>query len=148
MLKKQLSVLALIVVSLGNPSHAKLYEPTQKDLNCMATAIYHESRGEDIKGQEMVAKTILNRVSDKKFPSDVCSVVFQKNQFSWSRHTRTAPMNDTYKAVKKVALDVSRTHDPLKAKGCSSATFFTTGRFSFNVRQLCRVGAHNFYGHR
>lgn len=95
----------------------------------------------------MVAKTIINRVESSKFPNTACGVVYQKNQFSWTRHTRTAPHNSTYEQLKKVALDVATTHNPRKATGCNKATFFTTGRFNFKVKHVCTVGSHNFFTH-
>lgn len=52
---------------------------------CLAMAIYHESRGEPDIGQVAVANVVLNRVSDPRFPADVCSVIEQKKQFSFDR---------------------------------------------------------------
>lgn len=44
---------------------------------CLATAIYHEARGESIPGQFAVAEVILNRVDSRHFPSSICGVVYQ-----------------------------------------------------------------------
>lgn len=44
---------------------------------CLATAIYHEARGETIKGQFAVAEVILNRSDSPAYPKTVCSVVNQ-----------------------------------------------------------------------
>lgn len=52
---------------------------------CLAMAVYHESRGEPDYGQVAVAHVVLNRVSDPRFPADVCSVIEQKKQFSFDR---------------------------------------------------------------
>jgi hypothetical protein len=51
--------------------------PLTEQEQCLATAIYHESRGEGIKGQFAVAEVILNRVASRKFPNSICGVVFQ-----------------------------------------------------------------------
>ena len=51
-----------------------------KELNCMATAIYFESRGESYRGQVAVGQVVMNRVGHKLYPSTICSVVFQ-NQY-------------------------------------------------------------------
>src|SRR5699024_5330367 len=55
------------------------------DEQCMklAEAIYHESRGESIKGQIAVAQVIMNRVNDPKFPNTVKEVIEQPKQFSY-----------------------------------------------------------------
>lgn len=52
-------------------------------LMCMALNIYHEARGEPFVGQMAVAQSVLNRMEDKRFPNDVCSVVKQANYRSW-----------------------------------------------------------------
>ena len=44
---------------------------------CLAEAIYFESRGEPIEGQVAVAEVVLNRVDDRNFPSTVCGVTRQ-----------------------------------------------------------------------
>ena len=46
-------------------------------LLCLATAVYFEARGEPTVGQVAVAAVIMNRVEDRRFPNDVCSVVKQ-----------------------------------------------------------------------
>lgn len=51
---------------------------------CLAAAIYHESRGEPEPGQFAVAEVIMRRVADDRWPDDVCGVVYQPMQFSWT----------------------------------------------------------------
>ena len=48
-----------------------------KQLVCLAEAIYFESRGEPFTGQLAVGQVILQRVASPSFPDDVCSVVHQ-----------------------------------------------------------------------
>ncbi len=55
-----------------------------KELNCMATAIYFEARGESYRGQVAVGQVVMNRVKHKLYPSTICSVVFQ------NQHRRNA----------------------------------------------------------
>lgn len=50
---------------------------------CLATAIYHEARGEPVEGQIAVAQVVINRVRSPYYPNDVCSVVYQN---SWRRN--------------------------------------------------------------
>lgn len=52
--------------------------------SCLAANIFFEARGEGRRGMETVAAVTLNRVQSPKYPKDVCSVVFQKKQFSWT----------------------------------------------------------------
>jgi spore germination cell wall hydrolase CwlJ-like protein len=44
------------------------------ELQCLAEAIYFESRGEPLEGQVAVAEVVLNRVDDRRFPKTVCGV--------------------------------------------------------------------------
>lgn len=64
------------------------------DVECLALNIYHEARSESTAGQLGVGLVTLNRVASRKFPNNVCDVVYQgqysngapikwKCQFSW-----------------------------------------------------------------
>ncbi len=48
-----------------------------RDLDCLATAVYYEARGEAVAGQAAVAQVVLNRAHLPAFPKDVCAVVYQ-----------------------------------------------------------------------
>ena len=54
-------------------------------LECLAGAIYFESKGEPLTGQLAVAEVIINRAKSGRFPTDVCAVVKQRGQFSFVR---------------------------------------------------------------
>lgn len=54
------------------------------ELMCMAVAIFFEAGVEPIEGKEAVASVILNRVEDHRYPDDICSVVFEEEQFSFT----------------------------------------------------------------
>ncbi len=60
------------------------------ELHCLALNIYHEARGESDKGKRAVGHVVMNRVTDRRFPTSVCQVVRQggerrrnRCQFSW-----------------------------------------------------------------
>lgn len=50
---------------------------SEKDFKCLAQAIYFEARSEPLEGQVAVAYVILNRVKDRRYPDNICGVVFQ-----------------------------------------------------------------------
>ena len=54
-----------------------------QDIDCMSKTIYYEARNQPLEGQTAIGFVILNRVHSNKYPNDICSVVHQKNQFSW-----------------------------------------------------------------
>lgn len=67
----------------------------KRQLECLATNLYHEASIEGDKGKEAVAWATLNRVHHKDYPDTICEVVHQANldengnpiknecQFSW-----------------------------------------------------------------
>jgi spore germination cell wall hydrolase CwlJ-like protein len=57
-------------------------------LDCLALAIYFESWGEPDLGQLAVGQVVINRVEDRQWPDDICSVVFQRGQFSFMWETK------------------------------------------------------------
>lgn len=63
-----------------------------KDLHCLAMNVYHESRSENLAGKYAVADVVMNRVRDDRYPSDVCSVVYQaETKPSWKDPTILVP---------------------------------------------------------
>ena len=63
------------------------------DLDCLTENIYFEATGEVLSGMLGVAQVTLNRVNSKKFPNTICSVVHQKNQFSWTNEKPKSLVN-------------------------------------------------------
>jgi len=49
----------------------------ERELRCMATAIYFEARDEPVKGQIAVGQVIMNRIRSPYYPKTVCGVVYQ-----------------------------------------------------------------------
>lgn len=51
---------------------------------CLSLNIYHEARGESTEGWLAVAFVSINRMNDQRFPNDLCGVIYQSRQFSWT----------------------------------------------------------------
>lgn len=60
-------------------------EELSKQLNCLAGAIYFESKGETLAGQLAVGRVIVARSESGRFPDSYCGVVYQHAQFSFVR---------------------------------------------------------------
>lgn len=69
--------LALAVKTSPEPS-PNLYEPA---LRCLVSAVYHEARGESVKGKRAVLDVVTNRA--EKHGLSYCEVVSKKRQFPW-----------------------------------------------------------------
>lgn len=63
--------------------HSVIKRDRDKQVTCIALAVYYESRGETVRGQKAVAAVVMNRVNSPKFPDTACRVVFQPKQFSF-----------------------------------------------------------------
>lgn len=79
-------------------------------LQCLALAIYFEARGEPLEGQIAVAEVIYNRVVDTRYPDDVCSVVYQRKQFSWTHDGKSDVPKNTlvWEEIKELAAQVMK----------------------------------------
>jgi len=53
-------------------------------LECLAVAVFFESRSQPIEGQYAVAEVVMNRVESDRWPNTICGVVFQDQQFSFT----------------------------------------------------------------
>lgn len=53
---------------------------SDKELWCLANAVYFEARGESYRGQVAVAQVVMNRVKDYRYPKTICGVVYQNQQ--------------------------------------------------------------------
>lgn len=52
--------------------------------SCLAVAIFFEARDQSIDGQMAVGEVVINRVEDPRWPDDICGVVNQSKQFSFT----------------------------------------------------------------
>lgn len=74
-----------LVLSFNAGGLSNKYEfITQKEFKCLVDNVYYEARGESNEGMRLVAKTTINRARDSRFPNNVCSVVYEPYQFSWT----------------------------------------------------------------
>lgn len=133
----------MLVLSAGmlapSVSHANTNK-SQNQVQCIATAIYHESRGQSEQCQGMVADVIINRTKNRHFPSTPCDVVYQKGQFAWVG--KGYPINDmkSYERATRIARAKLSNHVD-QTKG---SLFFTTGKRLGPVRLKCE--GHVFMG--
>jgi spore germination cell wall hydrolase CwlJ-like protein len=115
-------------------------------LQCLAGAIYFESKGEPLTGQLAVAEVIINRAKSGRFPADVCAVVKQRGQFSFVRGGQIPNISAgtayrTAIAVAKVALADAWNSPAEKALYFNTADRRPAGR----VIKVASIGNHVFY---
>ena len=84
-------------------------QPLDEEASCIATAVYHEARGESLEGQLAVARVIMNRAASGKYPSGWCATVKQPWQFSFvNPRTGVFPYTDTNSASWRKAVAITR----------------------------------------
>lgn len=70
-------VLCAFVFLVPAVSLAYAKESKSDDLQCLATAIYFEARGEPETGQRAVGRVVVNRAESGVYPDSICGVVYQ-----------------------------------------------------------------------
>lgn len=96
---------ALMTTSVGISTLVQVPKDaeSQKQLHCLATNIYHESRGEPLVGQIAVAQVTINRVNSPGFQSSICKVVHADKQFSWTSSPKKVKDTKAWNASLAVA---------------------------------------------
>jgi spore germination cell wall hydrolase CwlJ-like protein len=130
-------------------------EVSDKELWCMATAIYFEARGESYRGQVAVGQVVLNRVSHRLYPSTICGVVFQnqnkRNACQFSFACDGIPERVTEKKAwdqaNEIAKEVIAGNEYLTEVGHSThyhATYVYP-HWAPRMKKNTKIGMHVFY---
>ena len=128
-------------------SRLKSVTPGSAEIECLAGAIYFESKSEPLAGQLAVGEVIANRAKSGRFASTYCGVVFQRGQFSFVRG-HAMPGIARSGAQWKTAVAVAEIVDAkLKTSGAPRALFFHATRVSpaWHATRVATIGNHIFY---
>lgn len=147
-MRKIITPILLVFLStfcMANDFHG---DPLLKsEFECMAQNLYHEARGESIKGLIAVASVVLNRTQAPNFPDTICEVVYQKYQFSWvgKKHIDISKISNR---IKKIAYDAVVNNSLVD--NTNGALFFKTiiSETTWNYNMLTKtkvIGNHVFY---
>lgn len=117
----------------------------EAELRCLALNIHFEARGESDHGKIAVAMVTLNRVNSKRFPETICSVVKQKNQFSWYRSDKSYNHVKIDTRIKEIAYNAYIKKQYIDhTKG--SVFFHNESVPAFNRAKFrTKIGKHLFY---
>lgn len=137
-----------------NTSRARMRQAQLTQTECLATAMYHEARGEGIIGMKAVAFVIYNRMMSSRFPKDACGVVLQKSQFSFvsDRNPDNIKSWDVYAKALELAVQLFDYNGFQKEKSpVGSALFFNSlalsrkALYSTGRKYVATIGNHNFF---
>jgi spore germination cell wall hydrolase CwlJ-like protein len=117
---------------------------SEKQLECLATVTYHESKGESKQGMIAVINVTLNRVKDTRFPKTVCGVVYAKGQYSWVKHKPKIKEPEQYALAKQLAQEVVDGKHKDYSKG---ALYFNSINKKPTPTAKCttKIGGHTFW---
>ncbi len=133
--------LSTLVDSLRSP------QTSSRELECLAGAIYFESKSEPLAGQLAVGQVIANRAKSGRFPSTYCGVIFQRGQFSFVRG-RSLPSIPRSSRQWHTAVAVANIVDKaMHVSAVPKALFFHARRVSpaWRLTRLATIGNHVFY---
>lgn len=127
----------------------------EKQVWCMATAIYFEARGENYRGQVAVGQVVMNRVAHRLYPDTICGVVFQNQnkrnacQFSFACDGIPEHVNDpeSWKQAMQIAKDVIGGKEYLTEVGYAThyhATYVYP-HWAPRMKKVTKIGMHVFY---
>jgi spore germination cell wall hydrolase CwlJ-like protein len=123
-------------------------EPGSHELDCLATGIYFESKGEPLAGQLAVGKVIANRAgSGGRFPDSYCGVLFQRGQFSFV-HGHSLPNVAHSNRQWQTAVAIAKIVDQgLQQSVAGNALFFHARYVSpgWGMKRVASIGNHIFY---
>lgn len=122
-------------------------EAGSRELECLATGVYFEAKGEPLAGQLAVGEVIANRAESGRFPSSYCGVLLQRGQFSFVRGRRIPQVSHS-KPAWQTAVAIAKIVDrDLKDSAADTALFFHAKRVSpgWNLKRVASIGNHIFY---
>jgi len=122
-------------------------ETGSRELECLATGVYFEAKGEPLSGQLAVGQVIANRASSGRFPSSYCGVLFQRGQFSFIRG-KGLPSAPRASRQWQTAVAIAKIIDQrLHASSVGKALFFHARYVSprWRLKRVAAIGNHIFY---
>ena len=107
-----------------------------------------ESGDQTIKGRQMVANVILNRMKSEKFPNSVREIVFAGRQFSPvsnGSYYRVKVSSQTKKAVEKALKEKDNTNGALYFMYRAGSDSSNVSWFDRELTKICEYGWHEFF---
>lgn len=128
------------------------FSPNRDEASCIALAVFHEARGESLRGQQAVAHAILNRVKSPKYPKTACGVVYQKGQFSFFSKgpaglvPRKKDMGLWQNAMRIAMEALYGQPDPINgAISFYNPKIGKPGKWAYTAAYSVRIGGHVFF---
>ncbi len=133
------------------------YKNIQHDIKCLALNIFHEARSESNAGQRAVASVTLNRVASKRYPNNICDVVYEKRwdrirkryvgQFSWTEFDRPPKLKSKawYRAWKIAEAAYKEKDKQLLNGAIFYHAKYIKPSWARKKKPIAQIGSHIFY---
>jgi len=128
---------------------------SQKDVWCMATAVYFEARGESYRGQVAVGQVVMNRLAHPIYPKDICAVVYQNQQmrnacqfsFACDGIPETITDQASWKQANEIAVGVinGSLYLPEVGKATHYHATYVYPDWAPRLKRVTKIGHHIFY---
>ena len=155
MASEQLAYAREIAPVTGGFATGNVMEVSEKELWCLATAVYFEARGETYRGQVAVAQVVVNRVKDHRYPKTICGVVFQNQsqrnscQFSFACDGIPEYINDAKSWAQAEDIAKRFTSGELYLTEVANATHYhatyVRPAWAPRMEKVTQIGLHVFY---
>jgi N-acetylmuramoyl-L-alanine amidase len=118
-----------------------------EESECLARAVYWESKGEPLTGQLTVAEVIINRARSGRFASTICGVVRQRGQFSFVRGGRIPAAREGSRDWRTAVAIAHIAREELADGSAPRALYFHARRArpGWRLTRVATVGNHVFY---
>jgi spore germination cell wall hydrolase CwlJ-like protein len=121
-----------------------------REQDCLASAVYFESRGEPIEGQLAVAQVVINRAASGRYPVDLCDVITQHAQFSFVRNGRMPMADRASDAWRKAVAIAHIAHEKLIQAELPSDVLwyhatYVSPSWGKRLTRETQIGLHIFY---
>lgn len=120
---------------------------TEHDLQCLAKNIYYEAGVENDLGKYAVGTVTLNRLKTQYWGRSVCSVVYAKAQFSWTKTRVPKPNRQLWAKSVQIAKHIlnGKRVRALDHSLFYHADYIDPPEWVDQSKQICQIGAHIFY---
>ena len=121
---------------------------------CLAAMIFFEARGESLEGQMAVGEVAINRMESPRWPNDICAVVMQKKQFSYThdglsdnpeRHINNSIDAQAFEVAKIIAKELLTGKGRIGLTSTHFHTVEVAPYWSHIFQRDGRIGRHYFY---
>ncbi len=120
-----------------------------EQMQCLAGAVYFEARGEPLAGQLAVAKVVMNRSEDRRFPDSYCGVVYQRAQFSFVKNGRMPRIRTSSNAWQRAKAIARIAHEDQWDSAAQDSLYFhakyVSPSWSRKKAKRTAISSHIFY---